>query len=133
VVVIVDHIVEGAVDTIIDVESLGVALASFSTINFSSNCGRPAHEITSRFSDVSKLSRPVIANSCLEDVDSLSDSASDIDEGRHVRAVGSTVVTREATTDVNHRHFLHANLISGLKNIGGMIKCNCVRLWVTTA
>jgi hypothetical protein len=39
VVVIVDHIVERAVDAVIDVESLGVALAAFPTINFSSNCG----------------------------------------------------------------------------------------------
>jgi hypothetical protein len=69
----------------------------------------------------------------LEHADALTYIGSDVCEGRHASAVGTLVVAREATADVDHGHFCHTDLIGGLKEFGGMIKGNCVRVEVTTA
>ena len=132
-VVVIDHVVERAIDSIIDVEGLVFAFSALSSINFGCDCCRTAYEITSRFSDVPELARTVCVHSRSEIFNCLSHGSSNLGEGGSVFAVGSLIVSRETATDIDKVHFLHTELISRLKKFGGMIKSDRVSVGITAA
>ena len=55
-VVVIDNIVERAVDSVINIKGLSLSFASFSGVYFGSNCRACTNKITARFCNESELS-----------------------------------------------------------------------------
>ena len=55
-IVVVNNIVEGAINTIVDIKSLSLTFAAFSPIDFSSDGSWPTYKVTSGLGNKSELS-----------------------------------------------------------------------------
>ena len=103
---VVNHIVKTSVHAIINVEGLSVSVAAFATVNLSSYRRRSANEVAAWLSNVPELSCLII-KLLFKAANSRSDCLCNFRESWRVFAIASNVVTREATSDINHAHFGH--------------------------
>ena len=104
---VIDHIVERAIDSIVYVEDLMVALHTvssldlFSSINFSCNSGAGTHEKATWFRDESKIS---IRVATLKFLYRVSYDLSDLLKCGHARPTVASLISWETTADVHHSH-----------------------------
>jgi len=122
VVVIIDHVVEGAINAIVDVKGLGLSLTTLSSVYLCRNSGGSADKVTAGLCDESNVALTIWVDSCLEFFDSRPDGCCDLDETWCAGTVGTDIVTGETAADVDHRHFWHAKSVGSLKESGGMVE-----------
>jgi hypothetical protein len=122
VVVIIDHVVEGAINAIVDVKGLGLSLTPLSSVYLCRNRGGSADKVTSGLCDESNVALAIWVDSCFEFLDCRSDGCCDLEKTWLAGTIGTDIVTGETTADVDHRHFWHAKSVGCLKEPGSMIE-----------
>jgi len=129
--VIVDDIVEGAVDSIVDVECLRGTLATLAVVYLGGHGCGAAHKVTTGLSDESELA--LLRKFELELIDGVTHGLGDSRVGRCIVTVAADVVAGETATDVNHCHGRHTKGISGLEQARSMVERGTVCTGVTAA
>lgn len=130
-VVVVYDVVEGAVDTVVDVERLGVAFAALTSVDLGRDRGRAADEVPAGLRDKPELA--FISDFELELADCVAHGLCDGWESGCVVAVGSHVVTRETAATVDHGHLGHAKGVGGLEQTSSVVERGAVGAWVPAA
>lgn len=121
-VVIIDHVVEGAINAIVDVKGLGLPLTTLSSVYLCRNRSGSADKVTTGLCDESNVALTIWVDSRLEFFDSRPDGFCDLSKSWCAGTVGTDIVTWETAADVDHRHFWHAKSVGSLKESGGMVE-----------
>ena len=108
---VVDDVVEGAVDTIINIQGLGLSLAALSCVDFCSDCRACTYKVTAWLGNESQFAGGFNVHFLFEFSNRRSHGCSNLLEGRHARATVSSFVAWETATDVNETHWGHANFV----------------------
>jgi len=131
--VVVNHVVERAVNAVVNVQGLGLALAALSRVHLGGNCSASAHEVTARFGDESKFARGFLIHSLFESCNRRADGGSNLLEGRHVGARTSSLVAGETAADVDETHGGHADLVGVLEKLSRVVEGRAVGAFVPTS
>ena len=109
-VVVINYIVERAVNSVINVKGLSLSLTAFSAVDFGSDRGRTTNKITAWLSNKAKLT--CVFKLSFKVFDGCSHSCGYIKESWKFASVGALVITGESTADVDHGHGFHTNFLS---------------------
>ena len=130
--VVVNHIVEGAVDAVVHVEGLRLASTALASVDLGGDGGGAVDEVAAWLCDESKLSC-FICKLRFKIFDGSTNSLCNLGESWRVLSVASRVVTWESATDVNHVHLVHAQFVCSLKYCCRVIKGLFVCTFVAAA
>jgi len=131
--VVVDNVVERAINAVINVQGLGLALAALSCVHLGGNRSASAHKVTARLGDESKFARGFLIHSLFECRNRRANSCSNLLEGRHIGARASSLVAGKTAADVDETHGGHTDLVGILEKLSRVVKGRAVGAFVTTS
>ena len=122
---VVHHIVEGAVDTVVDIECLIRVVAALARVHLSRDGGGRRHEVAPWLCDeahgIHGAQEPVG-----EAFDARADRCSKVLESGHAGSTIAAGVPWESATDVDHVHGRKLHLVSYVENPARMVQCSHV-------
>lgn len=123
-IVVINYVIERAINSVIDVQSLGLAAPTLARVDLSGNCGACAHKVASRLCNKPEIARWIRVSIDFgpELINGLTHGKSEFLEGWHVWAAVASFVSGESATDIDHGHRAHANFVSISKNLGCVFK-----------